>query len=240
MSKIFLVVLTSRLAALITSMYGGSQDNRTTNTMPYPKWTTMKQQKYVKYMYAKAQFFATLGSMYDDPTPNFLPMIAIQIAPLMMTLVRKGKCDAMGAARMMVTGDEPRLVLVIVVTGMVIQARIAYGLAHWLIWSVHGLVTFYFYPLIIHPFMVESGLIEYLRYSCALFLIPLGFQIQECIIDPRPFVESIKFWPFLELSDSHYKRRFLLTKYHKVETSKKEMIDLKSFSLTGKVKGKEL
>lgn len=81
LSKISLVVLTSRLAALITSVYG-CNDNRTTNTMPYPTWSNVKQQKYIKYQYARAQFVATNLCMLDDPTRNFTPILAIQIAPL--------------------------------------------------------------------------------------------------------------------------------------------------------------
>lgn len=54
LAKISLVIMTSRLAATVTGLYG-CNDKRTTNSMPYPPGTTEKQQKYIKFIYAKAQ-----------------------------------------------------------------------------------------------------------------------------------------------------------------------------------------
>jgi hypothetical protein len=89
-----LIVLgTSHAALMITSRHG-DRDRRTTNSMPYPAYVTPGgvQQSVIKAAYATAQFGATVSCvLYDDPTLCFAPLLGIQMAPLLMTLVRKNK-----------------------------------------------------------------------------------------------------------------------------------------------------
>jgi len=89
-----LIVLgTSRAASVITSRHG-DRDRRTTNSMPYPANVAPggAQQSAIKAAYATAQFGATVSCvLYDDPTLCFAPLLGIQMAPLLMTLVRKNK-----------------------------------------------------------------------------------------------------------------------------------------------------
>ena len=82
-----------KAASLITDQYGCRQQ-RTTNSMPYPSTVADDQRPAIKKSYALAQFAATAVCLLPDATVNFAPLLAIQMAPLMMTLVRKGKVSA--------------------------------------------------------------------------------------------------------------------------------------------------
>ena len=88
--RIGLILLTIECASMVTQKFG-DQEKRTTNSMPYPHWITSEMQKSVKNMYARAQFGATKLIVLGDPTLTYFPLLAIQTAPLLMTLVRKGK-----------------------------------------------------------------------------------------------------------------------------------------------------
>ena len=96
--KVALVRGVVSLAGMITKCYG-SRENRTTNTMPYPENVTESEQARIKLEYARCQFGATIFAVVPATLPiastlNFAPLYAIQAAPFMMTLVRKGKCGA--------------------------------------------------------------------------------------------------------------------------------------------------
>uniref|UniRef100_A0A7S3PLK1 Uncharacterized protein n=1 Tax=Aplanochytrium stocchinoi TaxID=215587 RepID=A0A7S3PLK1_9STRA len=89
-AKASIVLSTISLARLITENYG-DKVKRTTNSMPYPRNVTKAEEKLVKNLYAQAQFHAVIQAIFEDPTASFMPILAIQAAPLLMTLVRKGK-----------------------------------------------------------------------------------------------------------------------------------------------------
>ena len=89
-TKLGLIILTTHCASLITNRYG-DREKRTTNAMPYPPWITGEVQQSIKEEYMRAQFGATQVAMLPDATLNFFPLFGIQSAPLLMTLVRKGK-----------------------------------------------------------------------------------------------------------------------------------------------------
>lgn len=80
-------------ASKITNHYG-DRAMRTTNSMPYPNTVGQEQRSPIKKSYALAQFAATAVCLSPDASLNFCPLLAIQMAPLMMTLVRKGKVTA--------------------------------------------------------------------------------------------------------------------------------------------------
>lgn len=67
----------------------GDPESRTTNTMPYPKTIEEEQVNLTRLMYRDAQFFASAMMLCRNPTICFMPLLAIQIAPFLMTLVRK-------------------------------------------------------------------------------------------------------------------------------------------------------
>jgi len=88
--KLGLIILTIKCASLVTERFG-DREKRTTNSMPYPKWINEDVQLGIKEMYTRAQFGATKAIIWGDPTLSYFPLLGIQMAPLLMTLVRKGK-----------------------------------------------------------------------------------------------------------------------------------------------------
>lgn len=68
--------------------------DRTTNAMPYPSHFMALTISKIKSNYTKAQFLATTQCLIGNPTSAFWPLLAIQIAPFLMTLVHKGFLDA--------------------------------------------------------------------------------------------------------------------------------------------------
>ena len=85
-----IIIGTVKLASYITSKHG-NKTHRTTNTMPYPNNVSSIQETNIKRMYTAAQFGATITCFMNDPTMQFVPLLGIQMAPLLMTLVRKGR-----------------------------------------------------------------------------------------------------------------------------------------------------
>lgn len=93
--KYLIIIGFIKVAAIITEKYG-DKNKRTTNAMPYPENMKEYQIEKIKYEYAKKQFGATILAVFSGElgsSLNFAPLYAIQSAPFMMTLVRKGKCD---------------------------------------------------------------------------------------------------------------------------------------------------
>jgi hypothetical protein len=91
--KLAIILLTVYLAKIISDKYG-DKELRTTNAMPYPETLKDNEILKIKREYAKKQFGATLFcAIINNPTYNFIPLYAIQSAPFLMTLVRKGKCN---------------------------------------------------------------------------------------------------------------------------------------------------
>ena len=93
LTKFALLAATSFAASRITDRYG-DRKRRTTNAMPYPKSVDEAAQRRVKASYVAAQFGASLVATLGDPTMAWFPLLPLQGAPLLMTLVRKGKVGA--------------------------------------------------------------------------------------------------------------------------------------------------
>ena len=94
--KYIAIISCIKIASIITTKYGDSE-KRTTNAMPYPENVTEYEIQKIKYEYAKKQFGATIMAVFSgelSASLNFAPLYAIQSAPFMMTLVRKGKCNS--------------------------------------------------------------------------------------------------------------------------------------------------
>ncbi len=85
-----IIIGTVIMAGIIANNYG-SNVKRTTNSMPYPENVTPEQELAIKRLYTTAQFGATATCFMNDASMNFAPLLGIQMAPLLMTLVRKGK-----------------------------------------------------------------------------------------------------------------------------------------------------
>jgi hypothetical protein len=94
--KYIAIISCIKIASIITAKYGDTE-KRTTNTMPYPDHVKEYEIQKIKYEYAKKQFGATIMAVFSgelSASLNFAPLYAIQSAPFMMTLVRKGKCNS--------------------------------------------------------------------------------------------------------------------------------------------------
>ena len=210
-AKIALVLSTSKAASIITEKYG-DRERRTTNAMPYPPATTEYQQKAVKKAYALAQFQATMYAMMDDASLNFIPLLGIQTAPLMMTLVRKGKCSSMwyhriyaisltlpaivGVCRLISSDEIDEIALGAILASVAFSARIELRLSTNLIWSLAGLLEFYVYPLFFRNSLTKE-VAQYFVYILGglllfdVFLILFGPYAQKV-----GMIESLKFYPF--------------------------------------------
>lgn len=99
LSRGCLVLVTVQVASCITKNYG-SRDLRTTNAMPYPPHIGQDEQEPIKAYYREVQFGATACCFLPNATVNFITLLPIQTAPLLMTLVRKGKINALQYHRM--------------------------------------------------------------------------------------------------------------------------------------------
>lgn len=80
----------SMVCASNVSYNYGDRNRRTTNAMPYPPEAYIVDVATVKRSYAYSQMFAAAMSICGNADFAFMPLLAIQTAPLMMTLVRKG------------------------------------------------------------------------------------------------------------------------------------------------------
>ena len=86
--NIIVIILTILLADIITNKYGSLED-RTTNKMPYPETLEEIYIKLTKLFYSSSQMGATCFALYGDKTLCFTPIIGLQLAPFMMTLIKK-------------------------------------------------------------------------------------------------------------------------------------------------------
>ena len=160
------VLGTSLTASLITQKLGDTE-KRTTNALPYPSTVTLAEQQLIKKYYARAQFTATFVSVMHDPTVNFLCLLGIQSAPLLMTLVRKGKIGArdyhrfyalslwlaffLSVVRLSHRSDFAFFGLASVSSMAVRHARMTYNTDPRALWAVHiALVRFVLPSLALH------------------------------------------------------------------------------------------
>ena len=82
------------IGASLVTRFMGSSTKRTTNAMPYPPTMPDSQIQRTRNMYRDSQFLAASMAHTLDPTLCFLPLLAIQMAPFLMTLVRKNLTHA--------------------------------------------------------------------------------------------------------------------------------------------------
>lgn len=92
-----LVLLSNLVADLGTKCLRSNQYESTTATMPYWDGCSVSTQKRFKVFYAYSQFMATLAIIAAvNPAWPLSVLLAIQLASLFMTLVRKGFLSARG------------------------------------------------------------------------------------------------------------------------------------------------
>jgi len=134
--------------------------------MPYPSSVTEEQQFQIKAAYTRAQFSATKACQLPDATMNFGPLLAIQVAPLLMTLVRKGKITSftyhrvyaaslfagyiMVFVRMIV---DPQLAMISVAVMSLPTSNIRKYTTPLILGVVQVLFSIVLCPLLVNPFM---------------------------------------------------------------------------------------
>lgn len=90
------IVLGTIVGADVTSMLY-KPDNTTMRGMPYPNGTSDFMKNIMNRFYSVSQVLATMNMLFTiNPDVPFLAMFPIQLAALLMTLVRKGYMEAFG------------------------------------------------------------------------------------------------------------------------------------------------
>ena len=169
--KLLLVILTIQCASWITQQFG-DHEKRTTNSMPYPAWINEEMQKGVKDMYTRSQFGATKAIFLGDPTLTFFPLFGIQMAPLLMTLVRKGKITSFTYhrvyaislmvsyvalfVRLLVNPDKLMIVSLAFSSMFPLTSLRKNGLSREVIWIFYAIFHFKFAPILLQYFGMSS------------------------------------------------------------------------------------
>lgn len=188
-SKYSLLFINIQIAKYITKEYGDSE-KRTTNSMPYPKQVTEEQKKKIKKEYANSQFAATMGSIISEPTITWISIIPIQIAPLLMTLVRKGIVSSYTYHRVYAfslwsnvllalfiilhnTLDEILIVQLLMGAGCQIclrKIRYEYNVSQEYIWAIYVIILF-----LIYPKLIENGYVSLVSNYLINYIAPILF-----------------------------------------------------------------
>lgn len=184
LSKLAVIVGISKCADLITAKCG-DKESRTTNAMPYPSTVSPEIQRAIKMEYARAQFGATVGACMPDPTIAFIPLLPIQIAPLLMTLVRKGKIGATAyhaiysfslwivwvAVVIIICNHQVEHTMDLMFASAVspMPLRLRYGLNKTMLWTVYSLLVYLLYPLFLRSHL--SRFEEYAHWGVFFVLV---------------------------------------------------------------------
>jgi hypothetical protein len=95
--KVFLVFITMFAADFTTRYYAKTAISRTMRDNPYPEWMSPLCIKFLTRFYSISQILGTMNIlMSNDMAKSFLIIIPIQIAPFLMTLVKKGIMNQTG------------------------------------------------------------------------------------------------------------------------------------------------
>jgi len=190
--KYIAIISCVKIASIITAKYGDTE-KRTTNAMPYPEHVTEYEIQNIKYEYAKKQFGATIMAVFSgelSASLNFAPLYAIQSAPFMMTLVRKGKCNSTHYHMVYsLTLIYPLYLYHVILRNFYSQfadfaicylyifaysMRIKCGWDNKKIWAivVPGVIfSLKILPNIESKLIVENNITTFLRYFCSFYLI---------------------------------------------------------------------
>ena len=190
--KYLMIIGFIKVAAVITEKYG-DKEVRTTNAMPYPGYLTEYEKTRIKCEYAKKQFGATIFAVFSGELAsslNFAPLYAIQSAPFMMTLIRKGKCETIHYHRVYSsTLLYPKYLYHIILRGFYSQfadfvicyiyifsytMRVKYNWNNMKMWAVTVpvvVLALNVIPDIEKRMIVDNIITSFLRYFCSIYLI---------------------------------------------------------------------
>ena len=190
--KYLIIIGVIKVAAVITEKYGDKEE-RTTNAMPYPGYLTEYEKTRIKCEYAKKQFGATIFAVFSGELAsslNFAPLYAIQSAPFMMTLIRKGKCETVHYHRVYsATLLYPLYLYHVILRGFYSQfadfvicyiyifsytMRIKYNWNNMKMWAITVpvvVLALNIIPDIEKRIIVDNIITSFLRYFCCIYLI---------------------------------------------------------------------
>jgi hypothetical protein len=190
--KYLMIIGFIKVAAVITEKYG-DKEVRTTNAMPYPGYLTEYDKTMIKCEYAKKQFGATIFAVFSGELAsslNFAPLYAIQSAPFMMTLIRKGKCETIHYHRVYSsTLLYPKYLYHIILRGFYSQfadfvicyiyifsytMRIKYNWNNMKMWAIAVpavVLALNVIPDIEKRIIVDNTITSFLRYYCSIYSV---------------------------------------------------------------------
>jgi len=190
--KYLMIIGFIKVAAVITEKYG-DKEVRTTNAMPYPGYLTEYEKTRIKCEYAKKQFGATIFAVFSGELAsslNFAPLYAIQSAPFMMTLIRKGKCETVHYHRVYSAMLlYPKYLYHIILRGFYSQfadfiicylyifsytMRIKYNWNNMKIWAITVpvvILALNVIPDIEKRIIVDNTITSFLRYYCSIYSV---------------------------------------------------------------------
>ena len=190
--KYLMIIGVIKVAAVITEKYG-DKELRTTNAMPYPVYLTEYEKTRIKCEYAKKQFGATIFAVFSGELAsslNFAPLYAIQSAPFMMTLIRKGKCETVHYHRVYsATLLYPKYLYHIILRGFYSQfadfvicylyifsytTRIKYNWNNMKMWAIAVpavVLTLNVIPDIEKRIIIDNTITSFLRYFCSIYSV---------------------------------------------------------------------
>jgi hypothetical protein len=190
--KYLMIIGVIKVAAVITEKYG-DKELRTTNAMPYPVYLTEYEKTRIKCEYAKKQFGATIFAVFSGELAsslNFAPLYAIQSAPFMMTLIRKGKCETIHYHRVYsATLLYPKYLYHIILRGFYSQfadfvicylyifsytTRIKYNWNNMKMWAIAVpavVLTLNVIPDIEKRIIIDNTITSFLRYFCSIYSV---------------------------------------------------------------------
>ena len=190
--KYLMIIGFIKVAAVITEKYG-DKEVRTTNAMPYPGYLTEYEKTRIKCEYAKKQFGATIFAVFSGELAsslNFAPLYAIQSAPFMMTLIRKGKCETVHYHRVYsATLLYPLYLYHIILRGFYSQfadfiicylyifsytTRIKYNWNNMKMWAITVpvvILALNVIPDIEKRIIVDNTITSFLRYYCSIYSV---------------------------------------------------------------------
>ena len=190
--KYLMIIGFIKVAAVITEKYG-DKEVRTTNAMPYPGYLTEYEKTRIKCEYAKKQFGATIFAVFSGELAsslNFAPLYAIQSAPFMMTLIRKGKCETVHYHRVYSAMLlYPKYLYHIILRGFYSQfadfvicylyifsytMRIKYNWNNMKMWAITVpavVLVLNVIPDIEKRIIVDNTITSFLRYYCSIYSV---------------------------------------------------------------------
>jgi len=151
--NLLIINLTMILADISTIFYGA--DTKTMRGMPFGDKISETDKQLVTRMHSLQQFSATIYMFLNFETA-FVPLVAIQLAAFLMTLVRKSIIKELDWHRIYAitlwicifainTVDFKNYIFMVFANFFVFWLRINYGVNKYIVWNTLGIISFIFF-----------------------------------------------------------------------------------------------